>query len=140
MIDIAHDFEVAQPVVSFPAVDVVDVFPCGEPSTEMLFHDAAMLVNLLPVLADHTVSGGVQTVLEHASIVAMAATEPLSRATFVFEELDTAERAMDRYFHGVSNIPCPSAFGNIRRYGLAGLMAGGGAAAGLQTPSGGDQP
>jgi hypothetical protein len=28
----------------------------------------------------------------------------------------------------------------IRRYGLAGLMAGGGAAAGMQTPSGGDQP
>lgn len=121
-----QDFEIADPIVGLVAVDVMDVLACSEFTPDVSFHDQSVFVDLPIAVSDDAITRGVKTMFDHALAVTLPATEPLPGIGRIFEELTAAKGASNRYLHGVCEIPYPYI---LRKYGIAGLIAGGGAAA-----------
>jgi hypothetical protein len=124
---VVNYFEVFQPVVGLDAVDVVNIFVWKQKAPERPLHDATVFLSDFPAIERGDISLCIDAPYPPEISIAAAATE------HVGVELDVAGMAEEPFpalrtdeVHNGLGITPKHAF---RKYGIAGLLAGGGAAA-----------
>ena len=131
---VADQSQVGDTIIKAVPVDVVDVFAWQEFPPDGLFHNQSMFVDLLPVNSASPIAIRGDVAPSLIRVMAGETTKHTGANT----------RGTARYFSTaiqafrIEHVERPTGLGQYsqaRKYGLAGLMAGGGAAAATQQPN-----